>query len=244
MTNVTPMPAIGHNEPPAPTPFEVIRDAVDDLMVEAKNWLDGAKVETQEQADAVAVLVDMARKARKSADAARIVENEPFDTGKTEVQARYSPVLKRADMIADAGKKATTPYLERIDTEKRALAERLLHEAEEKRHAAEAALRSSQATDIAAREVAEAALIEADKADAAARRAEKDKASAKGGARAMSLRTTYVVTLGDPVLAARHMWATRRALMEVYLISLAEQVVASGAREIPGFVVTEVKKAV
>lgn len=235
---------IGHNNPPEPTPFEAARDKIEALMTEAKNWFDGATVKTQEEADAISKLVDLARKARKEADEARKVEKQPFDDAGNEVQARYNPILKRADMISEIGKKAVAPYLEKLEAEKRAAAEKLRAEAEAKRIEAEAALRASQATDIAAREQAEAMLKEAQKADANARKAENDKAHAKGGARAMTLRTRYVVTLDDPVIAARHMWATRRALMEAYLIELAEQVVASGAREIPGFIVTETKVAV
>ena len=55
-----------------------------------KNWLDGEPIASAEQADKVSLLLDMIRKAEKAADESRVKENEPFDLGKAEVQARYA----------------------------------------------------------------------------------------------------------------------------------------------------------
>ena len=57
---------IGHNNPP--DPFTAIKVHIDDLMTEARNWCDGAPVETQAQADEVSRLVEMFREARDAAD--------------------------------------------------------------------------------------------------------------------------------------------------------------------------------
>jgi hypothetical protein len=237
-------PTLGHNNPPEPTPFEASRDAIAGIMIEARGWFDGEPVTTKAQADEIAKLLDMARKARKAADDARKAENEPFDTGKAEVQARYNPLLKNADLIADIAKKCLAPYLEKLDAEKRVIAAKARAEADAKQVAAQEALRASQATDIAARAEAEAMIAEAVRADALARKAETDKAGAKGGARAVTLRSTYVATIVDPVAAARHMWATRKDMMLAYITELAQQQVNAGLRDIPGVEIVEKKGAV
>ncbi|MEG7685981.1 hypothetical protein, partial [Listeria monocytogenes] len=63
--------AIGGNNPPEPTPYEAARAKVAEARDEAAMWLDGAAVTSQEQADGLEQLLDMARKAGKQADDAR-----------------------------------------------------------------------------------------------------------------------------------------------------------------------------
>jgi hypothetical protein len=77
-----PLPGIGHNSRSG-TPYysEALR-GVETLWTEAVHWLDGAVAESQAEADAIATLLDMARKARATADGARKAEAKPFDDGK------------------------------------------------------------------------------------------------------------------------------------------------------------------
>ena len=77
------MNMIGHNNPP--TEFEVCKKTIQDLYEEAKLWLDGEPVETQEQADALNTLESRIREAAKDAEANRKKEAKPFDDGKAEV---------------------------------------------------------------------------------------------------------------------------------------------------------------
>src|SRR4051812_953059 len=79
------------------SPFDAHKVNIEDLFEEATAWLNGDGVNSEADAKAVDQLLDLAREARKAADEARKTENEPFDTGKAEVQARYNPILKRAD---------------------------------------------------------------------------------------------------------------------------------------------------
>lgn len=46
---------IGHNR----SPFELSKETIEDLYSEAKNWLDGEPVATQEQADEIQKLLRM-----------------------------------------------------------------------------------------------------------------------------------------------------------------------------------------
>lgn len=225
------------------TPFDLVKQDIDDLFDEARNWIDGSEVTTQAEADAVAKLTDMARKAKKAADDARKTEAKPFDDGKAEVQARYKPVLSRADLIADMCKKAIAPFLAAQEAKKRAAEKRAREEAEAAERAAQAAMQAS-AGDIEARDAAEQLLEAAKSAQSNVSKLAKDKGQAKGGARAMTLRTTYRPELTDLNAAVRHYWSTRQTDFEMLVCDLAETDVRAGVREIPGFAITEHKEAV
>lgn len=244
MTASAAVAVIGHNNPPEPTPFERAEATIISLFDEAKNWLDGEGITTQAQADDVSKLLDMIRKAKKAADEARVEEKRPHDEAAKEVQEKYKPLLTRCDLAADAAKKALAPYLEKIEAEKRAKAEAARKEAEEKARAAQEAIRAAQLTDLAAREKAEALIQEAKKAEAAAKKAENDKAHAKGGSRAVGLRTTYRPVLKDAREAARYYWTARREELETFFLSMAEKDVRAGQQDIPGFEIIEEKVAV
>lgn len=246
--DTNPRAIIGGNNPPEPTPFEQSRDEIEGLFMEATNWLDGAGVQSQADADAISKLLDMLRKAKSAADDRRKAEAQPFDDGKAEVQARYNPLIQKdkgkADLAMDACKKALTPWLAKIETEKRAIAEAARKEAEEKAAAAQAGIRAANVIDLQARADAERLIEEAKKAETVAKRAENDKAHAKGGTRAIGLRSTYTPVLTDAREAARHYWIERRSEMEGFFLELARADVRAGKMTIPGFRVDEHREAV
>jgi hypothetical protein len=219
------------------SPFDAAKLAIDDLLEEAQAWLNGDGVTSEAEAKAVETLLDMARKAKKEADEARRIENEPFDAGKAEVQARYNPILKRADMIADACKAVLQPWRDRIAREKAERAEKARLEAERLRQEAEEKIRAS-AGNVIERQKAEEVLDLAKEAEGFAKRETKRAATGNG------LRTTYRAEMTDGVAAARHYWQTRRAEMEEILTGFANQDVRAGKREIPGFNIIEERKAV
>lgn len=235
---------IGHNNPPEPTPYEKAEAEIISLFDEAKHWLDGQGVKDDKDAEGVSKLLDMIRKAKKAADEARVEEKRPHDEAAKEVQEKYKPLLTRCDLAADAAKKALAPYLEKIEAEKRARAEAARREAEEKARAAQEAIRAAELTDLAAREKAEEMIQAAKKAEATAKRAENDKAHAKGGTRAVTLRKTYKPVLKDAREAARHYWTARREELEAFFLSLAEKDVRAGQQDIPGFDIIEERAAV
>jgi len=233
---------IGHNNPP--TPFDDAKAKVDDLMTEARNWLDGTAVSTEAEAEAVSKLMDMARKVKKEADEARKVEAKPFDEGKAEVQGRYKPLLESADRAADACKAALQPWLVKLDAEKRAREEAARLEADEKARVAAEAMRAAAPADLAAREAAEALLGDAVQAEAAAGRAAKDKAHATGGARATTLRSYFHPELVNPREALAHYCTHQPEAVKAFLLELAATDVREGKRLIPGFEIIEEKKVV
>ena len=239
---VNPRAVIGGNRPPSP--FDAVKAHVEDIYTEAKHWLDGGALSSQEQADQVSVLLDMARKGFKAADEARKTEAKPFDDGKAEVQARYKPILTMAENAANGCKAALAPWLRRLDDEKRAAAEAARKAADEKAAAAAEAARSAQANDLEAREAADALIAEAQRADKAANRAEKDKAAGVGGERAVTLRSYWTGEVTDLREALRHYWAINPDAFLPLVQKLVADDIASGKRTIPGVTVSEDRRPV
>ena len=229
--------------PLEPTPFDLARNAVEDLYGEAKNWWDGTAIADQRQADTVSLLLDQLRKAHKDADSARKVEAKPFDDGKAEVQGRYNPLLKRADTAMDGCKAVLGVWLRKLDTDKRARERLAREEADRQRREAEAAIRAAQPDDLEAREAAEAQAESACRAEAEARRAERDRAQAKGGARAVGLRSYFEPVLTDVNEAVKHYWRTNPEAFDAFVLQLAKADVMAGKRTIPGFAVREERRA-
>lgn len=237
-----PRAVIGANNPPSP--FDEVSAAVEDLREEAGHWLDGGAVSSQDEADAIAKLLDAIRRAEKRADAARIEEKRPHDEAAKAVQAKYKPLLDRCGMIAAACKKALTPWLEMVEAEKRAAAEAARRGAEAKAEEARAALRAAADADLAAREEAEALVREAKAAATAATRAEGDTAKAAGGARAVSLRTVLRSEVTDMRAFAAWAWTHRRGDVDEMFTDLAARLVREGVRAIPGIDIIEERRAV
>lgn len=234
---------IGHNNPPAPTPYEAIKLHIDDLFETAQGFLDGEPIDNEKQAEAVSKLLDEARKARAAAEAQRKLEAKPFDDGKAAVQALWTPLTDekkgRCALIIETCKKALAPWLEKLDAEKRAAEAEARRVAEEKVAAAQAARRAADGTDLAALERAEQLTSEAEEAQSAATRASNDKAHAKGGSRAVTLRTVYRAEITDIGAALDHYAFEDGAEIIALLQRLADRDVRAGKRSIPGVVVHE-----
>lgn len=249
ITPAAPVAEIGHNNPPQTTPFDAVKAHVDDLMVEARNWCDGASIENQAQADEVSCLLEEVRKAHKAADEARQVENKPFDDGKAAVQAKYAPLIadtktqKGVLVTALAALKATlAPWLQKLEEEKRQAALAAQREAEEAARKAAQAMQQARASDISGQEAAQAAIAEAEEAAKAAARAAKDKAHATGGSRAVGLRSYWRADVSDLKEACRHYWTTNPDAFLPLIQQLADIDVRSGKRQIPGVTVTEERR--
>src|SRR3546814_9872806 len=88
------------------------------------------------QADAVGKLLDMIRQAKKAADEQRVIEKKPHDDAAKAVQTKYKPLIDKCELAASVAKKALVPWLEHLEAEQRADAERKRTEADEARQAA------------------------------------------------------------------------------------------------------------
>lgn len=225
-----------------PPPFEAITLHIEDLIAEAHNYLDGQPIESQGQADDVGKLLDMIRQAKKAADEQRVIEKKPHDEAAKAVQARWKPVIDKCDLAASVAKKALVPWLERLEAEQRAEAERKRKEAE----AAEALAWKAELAardNLAAAEEAERRREEAERAQRVAAKAEKAKAQASGGARAVSLRTRYRVEIVDRRALLAHYAKTRPDDLEAWLLDQAQRDCNAGKRSIPGANIIEERSA-
>lgn len=224
-------------------PAVLFAECVDDLLLEARNWLDGEEIATEQQADAVSSLLNRLRRVAKDADEARKTEKKPHDDAAKAVQQKWAPIISKADLAASTAKQALAPWLQRLEDEQRAKAEAARAEAERMAQIA-ADLRAKADTSLEAAEDAERMLKVAKAFDDEAKRAEKAKAHAKGGERAIGLRSVWSATLIDPCAALRHYRERQPEQLKIWLQEQAEKDVRAGARSIPGFELTEARGAV
>lgn len=232
--------------PNEPGPFDAIRIHIDDLYAEAKNFADGKPVETQGQADAVQALMRQIQEAEKLADAERVKENDPFDKGKAEVQARYAPLIANTRAVKgktvlaiEALKTSLAPWLQRVADEQEAARQKAKAEADAAAQKAQDALRAAQG--LADKEQAESLADDAKASAKAFSEAEKARPQASGYGRAATLRSVWKPSLSDIRQACRHYFTERPEAFEAVVQKLAEDDVRSGKRSIPGFNIIETK---
>jgi len=235
-----------HNQPPAdndnaPTPFDLIKTEIEDLYDEAKNWADGEPIASQEMHDVIEKLHEMLHDAGKRADDARIKENEPFDAGKAEVQARYAPLISNTKSVKGKvvlGKEALAalllPWRTRVAAEKAAIAAAAKIEADRIAAEAQAAIRASSG-NLEQREKAEELLAEAKQVERFAKRA--DKAATTG----TGLSSRWVAVMTDEVAALDHYYPLETEAFRQLCEELARVDVSIGKRSIPGFEIREEK---
>ncbi|SFB52539.1 hypothetical protein SAMN03159496_04661 [Rhizobium sp. NFR07] len=225
-----------HNQPP----YIAIFTEIDDLYEEAKNWADGEAISSQEMHDAIEKLYDGLHEAGKKADALRVEDKKPLDDQVAAVQSRYNPYIQPKKGKVDLAKSTLgallAPWRKKVADEKAAEAAKQAAEAAAAKEAAEAAIRSSSG-NLAAREEAEELLADAKKMERGAKRA--DKAATTG----TGLRSVWSAEIADEEAALE--WAYTLAPVEfmALALSLANERVRAGARELPGFRVVEEKVA-
>lgn len=218
-------------------------EEVDDLLLEARNYLDGAPIANEDQANAVSSLLNRLRRIAKDADAQRKVEAKPFDDGKAAVQALWKPILDKTELAATTAKEALAPWLRQLEEKQRAEAEFARAEAERLARVAADAYAASSG-NFQARDDAERLIKAAGAAEKHAAHTSRQKAHAKGGERAVGLRSVWTATLTDSCAALRHYRERQPTALKTWLAEQAEQDVRAGARSIPGFEVTESRVAV
>ncbi len=226
---------IGHNQPPEPTPFEAIRDKIEGLYLEAKNWMDGTPIASQAQADEVKKLQDLIAGAEKEADKLRVEMNKPFDEGKAKVQADFAPLIAdtkavtgKTVLAVEACRKALTPWKTKLDEERKEAAAKAAKEAQEKAAAAQAAIAAANAsTDLTAQEKAKALIDEAAKAQKTANRA--------AAPVARGLRANWVPSITDQKAAIFHYMKDQPQRFLDLALQCAREDVRAGKRQIPGF---------
>jgi len=235
------VPVVGHNNPP--TPFEDAETTINDLYGEAKHWLDGEAIDSEDLAEGVTDLLNQLREAGKEAEALRKEEKKPHDDAGKAVQAKYKPLSDMVGLATDAAKKALQPWLVKKAEEKAVEDARLKAEADAAEQRERELRMAAQQDDLASQEALRAAEEESSKAAAIATKSANASGGIKvGGARAVGLRTTYKTEITDPIEAVRYYWKQRRPAIADFLLDMAKQDVHAGKREIPGFIITQEKK--
>lgn len=240
---------IGHNNPPeAMTAFDAVKINITDLHEEARQWLDGTPVETQDQADAINTLKAAIKDAIKAAEEQRVKEIEPHKAKTDEIQARYNELIGSNKSITGLAIKAEQacnaalkPYLIALANTQAEEARIAREEAAKKQAEANEAMRQRDAANLSQRDDAERLVKAAKEAEEAARRAEGAKAHAKGEGRATGLRTVHKAVVADEREAAAWVWTDRRSDLMVFVQDQADKAVRAGARSIRGFNVIEEK---
>ena len=222
------------NRPPEPA--VLFKEEVDDLLLEARNYLDGEPIATEGQAEAVSSLLNRLRRVTKDADEARKLEKKPHDDAAKEVQAKWKPILDKAELAASTAKDALAPWLQKVEERQRAEAEAARVEADRLAQVAREAHQTA-AGDLEARETAERLLDAADAAQKHAAKADKAKAHAKGGERAVGLVDRFTPVLTDSVAALKHYRERQPEALKEWLLEQARIDVRAGKRSIPGFTI-------
>lgn len=244
---------IGANNPPEPDPFDAVVIHLSDLLIEARNWADSSKVETQEQADTVGRLIGDLREGADAAEELRVAEKAPLDKQIAAIQDKFNvwlaPLKNKAPgkvWTAISALEATVkPFLDAEKKRLQDIADAAAKDAADKAAAAVEAMRQADVSDLAGREAAEELFTQAQNAARAATSAAAEKPRMHGGARARGLTATFTARLDDPRAALLHYWGGKdgpgpgRDALLACLQSLAQADVDRKVRAIPGVFVVE-----
>lgn len=221
--------------------FERISTEISDLYDTAKDFADGEPIATPEMADVITKLHEALHEAGKEAETLRVAEKKPLDDMIDEIQARFNPLVQPKKGKVALGKAALndllTAWRKKLADEAARIAEINRRAAEEIAAAAQEAIRSSSG-NLAAREEAEALLVDAKQAERIARRSEKAATTGTG------LRTVWSAKLVDESEALEWAWSTHQASFLEFVQGLADTAVRNGTRRIPGFEITDSKVAI
>lgn len=223
------LPNNDHNGPPADATFGL---HIDDLFAMLSASLAGGTVDSDEKEAAIDALMDDFRKAAKDADEARKAEKKPHDDAGKAVQAKWKPVIDKADRGVTECKAALTPY--RVEKQRIAdeAARKAREEADAKERAAQEALRQSD--DLEAKFQAEQDLEQAKKLTAVANKIDRS---------ATGLRTSWEAELTDKSAALRHYLKTQPGEFEALIQTLADRDARGARPPVPGVLYHERKKA-
>lgn len=232
---------IGANNPPEPVAFVESREEIHGLMIEARNFLDGAPIADQSQADAVARLMTLLAAASKRADTRRKAEAQPHDDAKAAIQARWNTLIGDnkggrgvAVLALETCRKALLPWEVAQRQAREAEAARLRAEAEAARRDAALATQLAAPTNLEERENADAMARQAAALERDARRAENAKSATAGGARALSVTGKPVAVITDLSEFSEHAFRNHRDRYAELMGVLAQELANARLTAIPG----------
>lgn len=224
-----PRAVIGGNNP---SPFDAMDIHVSDLFAIVSDSTSGGIVENDEQDAALDGLLDDFRKARKAADAERVIEKKPHDDAAAAVQTKWKPLLARCDAATDEIKRLLTPYRTAKQKAKDDAARKVREEAEAAQKRAQEALQQSD--DLEARFAAEEDLKHAQKLTAVANKIDRS---------ATGLRTVWLAEIIDQRAALNAYIKRSPEAFRTLLQTLADHDARNGRPAVAGVEYKEEKRA-
>lgn len=240
MNEANPRAIIGSNS----TPYDIAVEEIENFYAEASNWCDGSPIETQEQADAVATLINIGRTALKDADERRKAEARPHDDAKKAIQERYNPLKDKADLGLSGLKALSLAFLQKQEAARQEAEAALRIKAEEAERAAREAMDVRDPTNLTSLAVAEELARDAKAAREERARTAKASTTAKGSTgRAIGLRTYRRAEVTDARTLVNFIWNYHEQELARFLAEFAQKRVAAGATDIPGVLIVEEQRA-
>lgn len=261
MTDAASLAPMGHNQPP-PDPahigegatFDALSTHADDLYLETANFADGAEIQNAGEAEAVERLIGDWKTFIDDCTAIRDKLKAPHTARANAIQEQFYPLIgdtQKVTGIAIRAKKvllqAKTKWGNKLEAERALEAKRLRDEATEKARLASEAARDAVG-DLAATEVAEDLIRDAQTTLRAATQAEKP--AVKGFRDNWTIKGFQPVEdeagklIDGKVTLLRHYFKTNpQALVEACL-ELAKVDVRNGRRSIPGLIIENDRRAV
>jgi hypothetical protein len=127
---------MGHNRPPdidwekieyiQPDDTELLEqlhDQINNLAREAERRIEGPPIADQDEADRIANLADALQQLNKIADGTRAHEKKPHDEAAKLIQKKWAPWLLKTETYRNLKYKLLTPWLKRLDDERKKEAE-------------------------------------------------------------------------------------------------------------------------
>ena len=224
---------IGHNNPP--DPIDTITAPFDDFRAEAEVWLDGSKVENEDQMKAADKLRGAMRDWRLALEKGQKSATAPLhDIYKTELE-RWKPTIEDAKRI-EAGLVAILDGFKRKLAAEKAESDRIAQAAawEATRKAQEAA-RLADASNIEATRAAARAMAEAEAAQKAAAVSAKD--TVKG------MRTVTIAEITDYAACVNWIRLNDRTALTDFMDAYVQKATRAGNHAIAGVSVRTEKQA-
>lgn len=217
-------------------PSDQHRLAIDDLFEESKLWLTGEPLKTEGEVEGVEKLLKLAREAKDAADADRDKEKRPHDLASKAVQARYRPILDRADSIITAAKGALTVWRDAV-TAKQVLEAQLQREVAERARAEAERVADVAKGSIEAEAVAKGAAEIAERFEKQATKLEKN---AGRGLRMRTVRSGEIVDLKEVIA---HFYRAERKWMQQTMQTRVDAELKRSSTPIPGVTISTSREA-
>lgn len=243
------MAGLGHNSalPYDPEVAEALEARVRELADAGGAWLDLGAVENDEQAGKLNDFLTQTRTCEKDIEAARKAAKKPHEDAGKAVDAKFKTMATPLGTLAAKLKAILTAFA--TEKQRKQDEERRLQQEEARRQQEEAdrLRREAEArNDVIAQAQAEAAAKEAEKgAKAAQKPARAQIASATGGGRTMSIRTTHRAEIENMNKAFSffrdHPFFGPKLREVLQQMAEAERRAAEGVNEIPGVIFHEVR---